>query len=137
MTAAIEELNELLADVVPPLEGAACAGRHDIDWYPNNIAAAEPAKRVCATCTVRQQCLDYALETKQEVGVWGGLTERERSQRLPSRHISRTRKSVEMAHVTARLIRDNVPRTQIAERLGCSEHTVYRYRRIALELNLI
>src|SRR5690606_41634361 len=110
MTAAIEELNELLADAVPPLEGAACAGRHDVDWYPNNIAAAEPAKRICATCPVRQQCLDYALETKQKVAVWCGLTERERSQRLPSRLISRTRKTVDIAYVTHRLTRDTAPR---------------------------
>jgi WhiB family redox-sensing transcriptional regulator len=36
------------------------------------------AKKVCARCSVRDQCLDYALETNQDSGIWGGLTEDER-----------------------------------------------------------
>jgi WhiB family redox-sensing transcriptional regulator len=36
------------------------------------------ARQVCAGCPVRGQCLDYALETGQDFGVWGGLTEDER-----------------------------------------------------------
>jgi len=38
------------------------------------------AKAVCATCRIRQQCLDYALDTRQAHGVWGGRTEEERHQ---------------------------------------------------------
>lgn len=37
------------------------------------------AKRVCAGCPVRAECLEYALESKQRSGVWGGLDERERA----------------------------------------------------------
>ena len=36
------------------------------------------AKQVCAECTVRTECLDFALETNQDAGVWGGLSEEER-----------------------------------------------------------
>ncbi len=36
------------------------------------------AKRVCDQCTVQQACLDYALDTNQDSGIWGGLTEEER-----------------------------------------------------------
>ena len=36
------------------------------------------AKAVCAKCTVRAECLTYALDTRQHDGVWGGLTESER-----------------------------------------------------------
>ena len=37
------------------------------------------AKRVCASCQVRQQCLDYAMTPPVITnGVWGGLSERER-----------------------------------------------------------
>jgi WhiB family redox-sensing transcriptional regulator len=39
---------------------------------------AEEAKAVCASCTVRQACLEYALAAREREGVWGGLTERER-----------------------------------------------------------
>lgn len=36
------------------------------------------AKAVCATCTVTQPCLHYALATGQVHGIWGGLGEEER-----------------------------------------------------------
>jgi WhiB family transcriptional regulator, redox-sensing transcriptional regulator len=36
------------------------------------------AKEVCDECTVSKQCLDFALETNQDSGIWGGLTEEER-----------------------------------------------------------
>lgn len=36
------------------------------------------AKAVCGLCPVRAQCLDFALVTNQEAGVWGGATEDER-----------------------------------------------------------
>ncbi|MHB1928125.1 MAG: WhiB family transcriptional regulator [Acidimicrobiales bacterium] len=39
---------------------------------------AEAAKRVCARCPVAGPCLEFALETNQEYGVWGGTTEEER-----------------------------------------------------------
>lgn len=36
------------------------------------------ARQVCGECTVRSECLDYALETNQDSGIWGGLSEEER-----------------------------------------------------------
>jgi WhiB family redox-sensing transcriptional regulator len=39
---------------------------------------ADAAKRVCGRCDVREQCLEFALSTNQDAGVWGGLTEDER-----------------------------------------------------------
>jgi WhiB family transcriptional regulator, redox-sensing transcriptional regulator len=37
------------------------------------------AKAVCAACIVRRQCLQYALAANETHGVWGGMTEEERS----------------------------------------------------------
>lgn len=37
----------------------------------------EEAKRICRRCPVIEQCLQWALETGQEYGVWGGLSEDE------------------------------------------------------------
>lgn len=42
------------------------------------------AKQMCRECPVRLECLDYALKTHQEFGVWGGLTEDERRNRRRS-----------------------------------------------------
>lgn len=36
------------------------------------------AKAVCATCPVQAPCLEFALETNQDSGVWGGTSEDER-----------------------------------------------------------
>lgn len=41
----------------------------------------EAAKAVCRGCPVALDCLRFALETKQEFGVWGGLDEEERRER--------------------------------------------------------
>jgi len=38
----------------------------------------DAAKRVCMTCDVREPCLEFALASNQDAGVWGGLTEDER-----------------------------------------------------------
>lgn len=36
------------------------------------------AKAVCGGCEVRDACLQFALETNQESGIWGGTSEEER-----------------------------------------------------------
>jgi len=38
----------------------------------------DAAKQVCDECPVTGQCLEFALATNQEAGVWGGTTEDER-----------------------------------------------------------
>ncbi len=38
----------------------------------------QAARRVCEACPVRSECLDFALATNQESGIWGGTTEDER-----------------------------------------------------------
>jgi WhiB family redox-sensing transcriptional regulator len=36
------------------------------------------AKRVCSSCEAKTACLEFALITNQEAGVWGGTAEEER-----------------------------------------------------------
>lgn len=36
------------------------------------------AKSVCAACPVKAPCLEFALTTNQEYGIWGGASEEER-----------------------------------------------------------
>ncbi|MET9396046.1 WhiB family transcriptional regulator [Kitasatospora sp. NPDC002965] len=38
----------------------------------------EEAKAVCRRCPVMETCLLWALETGQDAGVWGGMSEDER-----------------------------------------------------------
>jgi WhiB family transcriptional regulator, redox-sensing transcriptional regulator len=42
------------------------------------------AKRICATCPVRLQCLEHALRVREPYGVWGGRTEHERLELIRS-----------------------------------------------------
>ena len=36
------------------------------------------AKAVCGECPVKSECLDFAITTNQEYGIWGGTSEEER-----------------------------------------------------------
>lgn len=36
------------------------------------------AKAICSMCEVRMECLEWAMATAQDAGVWGGLSEEER-----------------------------------------------------------
>ncbi|AJC56053.1 WhiB family transcriptional regulator [Streptomyces sp. 769] len=49
----------------------------------------EEAKAVCRRCPVMEQCLQWALESGQDSGVWGGLSEDER--RAMKRRAARNR----------------------------------------------
>ena len=42
------------------------------------LAQIDEAKAVCNRCEVVDSCLKWALETSQDSGVWGGLSEDER-----------------------------------------------------------
>lgn len=49
----------------------------------------ERAKQVCGECPVRVDCLQYALDTNQDSGIWGGTSEEERRtirRRISARH---------------------------------------------------
>lgn len=42
------------------------------------LAQTEHAKAICRECAVVEDCLEWALETNQDAGVWGGMNEDER-----------------------------------------------------------
>ena len=54
-------------------------------FYPDDDDEALDAKAVCAECTVRVACLEYALQVREKQGVWGGATERERRRLIRQR----------------------------------------------------
>jgi WhiB family redox-sensing transcriptional regulator len=49
------------------------------------------ARRICADCQVRQECLDFAMRSGEVHGIWGGATpeERNRARHRLARHRSR------------------------------------------------
>ncbi|MGH9054960.1 MAG: WhiB family transcriptional regulator [Acidimicrobiales bacterium] len=73
-------------DHEPWMRFAACAGMGPDLFFPAGERADEAleeidrAKAVCSICRVRVQCLRYALNTRQQAGIWGGMTTMERRQ---------------------------------------------------------
>lgn len=65
---------------------AACRGRNaelffhpDRERGPSRAHRVARAKEVCATCPVKQQCLEHALSVPEVYGIWGGMDEHERA----------------------------------------------------------
>jgi WhiB family redox-sensing transcriptional regulator len=66
---------------------ALCAQADPDAWFPGNghRELTQLAKRICARCPVRAQCLEYALSVADTwggiaTGIWGGTTPQERDQ---------------------------------------------------------
>lgn len=62
---------------------AACWGEDPEDFFPVGnsgpaLLQTAEAKSVCRRCPVVSECLNWALETGQDAGVWGGMSEDER-----------------------------------------------------------
>ncbi len=89
-------LLDLLSEMRAGGHGQAnCRGIDPALFFPERGGSSAEAKAVCAGCVVREQCLDYALENHERLGIWGGLSERQRrrvrSARLAARAASSTR----------------------------------------------
>lgn len=47
-------------------------------FFPERGGSSKAARAVCNECEVRAQCLNYALSNREQFGIWGGTSERER-----------------------------------------------------------
>ena len=54
-------------------------------FFPRDGVGVIIAQRICATCPVASECLEYALESHVDHGIWGGCSERERRRILRER----------------------------------------------------
>jgi WhiB family redox-sensing transcriptional regulator len=67
-------------------DAAACRNSEGALFYPADTAERKEdrlerelvAKRICASCGVREECLEAALARHETYGIWGGLNEFER-----------------------------------------------------------
>jgi WhiB family redox-sensing transcriptional regulator len=59
-------------------ERALCAQTDPEAFFPEKGGSTREAKKICAGCEVRAECLEYALAHDERFGIWGGLSERER-----------------------------------------------------------
>lgn len=56
-------------------------------FFPSDGIGVEIARQLCATCPVKEPCLEYALRNRIDHGVWGGASERERRRILRQRRL--------------------------------------------------
>ena len=66
------------------MDRAACKGVDTAPFFSEYRVEQNRAKEVCATCTVRTDCLDYAILTNSRFGIFGGMTYRERGRLVTS-----------------------------------------------------
>lgn len=59
-------------------ERALCAQTDPEAFFPEKGGSTREAKRICTSCEVKAECLEYALANDERFGIWGGLSERER-----------------------------------------------------------
>ena len=65
---------------------AACRGPQSAVFFPPSRSERRDDKRrrearakaICGECRVRSECLAYAVEIREQHGIWGGLRESER-----------------------------------------------------------
>lgn len=57
---------------------ALCSQTDPEAFFPEKGGSTRDAKRVCAQCEVREQCLQWAIDHDERFGIWGGMSERER-----------------------------------------------------------
>jgi WhiB family redox-sensing transcriptional regulator len=72
------------------MERGLCKGKPTDWWFPmlppgmgRDVVRrvreeSRKAKELCSVCPVRLECLQYAIDNKEEYGIWGGLDEKER-----------------------------------------------------------
>lgn len=70
----------------------ACADINPTVFFPeqgDNLGV-QAAKAICATCPVRIECLDYAVDNVEQFGIWGGTTMRQRQRIRAQRRANAT-----------------------------------------------
>jgi WhiB family transcriptional regulator, redox-sensing transcriptional regulator len=69
---------ELVIEPEPWMSESLCAETDPDLFFPELGVVAFQAKKICAACDVKAQCLKYAIDNNEEHGVWGGLTPQQR-----------------------------------------------------------
>ncbi|MFD9569942.1 WhiB family transcriptional regulator [Streptomyces sp. NPDC059982] len=60
-------------------DSALCAQTDPEEFFPEKGGTTRAAKTVCTACQVRDECLEAALTRPERFGIWGGMSEHERS----------------------------------------------------------
>ncbi|MBV9384132.1 MAG: WhiB family transcriptional regulator [Streptosporangiaceae bacterium] len=86
-------------------EAGACLSADPDLFYPistTGLALAQIAKArtICSRCEVRRQCLEFAMETGDMHGIWGGTTPEERRRARRRKRAGGSRSVPDLARVS-------------------------------------
>ncbi|MFJ1993017.1 WhiB family transcriptional regulator [Streptomyces asiaticus] len=128
---------------------ALCRDNPDL-WFPNgktghHLVQIRKAKQICRTCPVMQLCGQWAIDTRQEYGIFGGMDEHER--RVLLRRIRRIA-TPRSDRKWVRILRDRLPEYQglvaqglqardIAKQMDTTVQTINSVRRALEQQDLV
>lgn len=74
------DLPDLVAALARPewMRDALCREYPEVSFFPEAGESNEPAKAICQACLARAECLTYAVDAREEHGIWGGESPRVR-----------------------------------------------------------
>lgn len=111
----------------------ACRGMDPDIFYPQRGEAYTTALNVCRRCRVREECLEYALEETWQVGIWGGMSAKQRqalrrSQPMPGQkpRLRTEDKDPQLAAEIRAMHAAGCSLREIARRIGISVETTRR-----------
>ncbi len=115
------------------MDGAVCTSTDPEAFFPDKGGTTAPAKSVCASCDVVEQCLAYALANGHTEGVWGGLSPRQRHALQAGKRVVRVSAPISghYVHLTAEQVTravalraDGLSWADIARSVGAKRGTV-------------
>lgn len=90
-------MQRITTRLLQPVEWQSQARCSEVDpeiFFPERGGSSKAARAVCSQCDVRMQCLEYALNNKEQFGIWGGTSERERRRLRKERTLRRRLRAV-------------------------------------------
>ncbi|MFP7695685.1 WhiB family transcriptional regulator [Trueperella sp. LYQ143] len=71
------------------MESALCAQTDPDIFYPEKGGSTVPATTICNNCSVRAECLEYAVTNDIRHGIWGGTSDNDRKRMARERKAAR------------------------------------------------
>lgn len=115
---------------------AACVGEDPELFFPERGEETLQAKIICFGCPVRAECQEHGIR-HEHIGIWGGLSERERRRRRKQLGIESDPVWSEQQELIDEIdtrSRGGASAAELAQSLGISRRTVVRHRSRARDL---
>jgi hypothetical protein len=108
-------------ELIPNWTGANCRNINAAHFFPTTALDwnTRPIAQLCAACTIRNACLNFALDTNERFGIWAGLSPTHRRQlraqlrRMNNHDRAETIDKIANCHQTLQRLATRVPITAL------------------------